>query len=410
MDCVRCKGRADSRFACGRDFCPIYASSEAMFKSVSLLGKEEFQGTSPNIFVGHYGYPKVNVGILSPPEHDPDAWVYDAPRHWADKLFPIRRVIELRSTLINSKFSSDIRQPSRSLLLAQEIAMSSKPVDVDVKLLEKPTPKVNFSSITMPMGPSALLKKVELTSNPHIDIKVEKVVGDTELKAVDGIKMLYSSGLNENDISKVLSIGVLGLKNSRKLVPTRWSISATDDMLAKMIIMRIRDYSPADYQIFHGDLYGNYYFVMLFPEIWSYELFEGNLPKSLWNAASSEVNFATDYEPYAGRKSYADNTAGGYYAARLPIAEKLEEIRRQASVLVLRFVTDEYSCPLGVFVCREAVRKALSGKPVKFASREEMISYAKGMVMKMFNFDISGVLKQSILLNGLKAQTKLSDF
>lgn len=409
MDCIRCKGRVDSRFACGREFCPIYARSEAMFKSVSLLSKEEFQGTSPNVFVGRYGYPKVNVGILSPPEQNPDAWVYDAPSHWAANSFPIRKVIELRSSLINSRFSSDIKQPSKILLLAQEIAMSSKPIDVDVKLFEKPEPKLNFSSITMPMGPSALLKKVDLTSNPRISVKVEKVVSDTDLKAVDAVRILYDSGFKEGDISKVLSIGVLGVKNSRKLVPTRWSISATDDMLAKMLIRKIKDHGPADYQLFHGDLYGNYYFIMLFPDVWSYELFEGYLPKSLWNS-SCDVDFSTDYEPYAGRKSYADNTAGGYYAARLPIAEKLEDMKRQASVLVVRFVTDEYSCPLGVFVCREAVRKSLCSRPVVFNSREEMLSYAKGFVKKMFDFDLSVVLKKSILLNNLKTQTRISDF
>ena len=40
----------------------------------------------------------------------------------------------------------------------------------------------------------------------------------------------------------------------------------------------------------------------------------------------NKARFTTDYEPYTGRKTYAENCVGGYYAARLPILEKLKDI------------------------------------------------------------------------------------
>ena len=79
------------------------------------------------------------------------------------------------------------------------------------------------------------LEKLKLTSNPNTDTRVEKVVYDFDMKSVEGLNRLYKRGFNENVLSKLLSIGVLGLKKDRRLVPTRWSITASDDTVGKRI-------------------------------------------------------------------------------------------------------------------------------------------------------------------------------
>ena len=147
----------------------------------------------------------------------------------------------------------------------------------------------------------------------------------------------------------------------------------------------------------------------MFPEVWSYELFETYAPKTSWNV-TPKVQFTTDYEPYQGRKTYANNCAGGYYATRLGILEQLKQMKRQASVLALRFITGEYAVPLGVWVVREAARKAMQSKPIEFASKELMLNYARLKIKKKFNFDLDQILKESILLKEMKQQSKLSSF
>ena len=77
------------------------------------------------------------------------------------------------------------------------------------------------------------------------------------------------------------------------------------------------------------------------------------------------------------RKKYAKETSGGYYAARLPIVEKLQNMKRKGNVLVFRFITEEYSVPLGVWVVREATRKALKDKGLCFGGKELMLEYSK---------------------------------
>jgi hypothetical protein len=82
--------------------------------------------------------------------------------------------------------------------------------------------------------------------------------------------------------------------------------------------------------------------------------------------------------------------------------------KRQNTVLALRFITDEYVLPLGVWVTREATRKALSGKPIKFASKELMMNYAKLLAKKKFNVDIEPILQKSKLLK--EKQKRISSF
>jgi hypothetical protein len=140
----------------------------------------------------------------------------------------------------------------------------------------------------------------------------------------------------------------------------------------------------------------------MFPHSWSYELFE--------TIVGERSSFATDYEGYDGRKEYADNTAGGYYAARHAILEKLSLMKRQSGVLALRFITNEYWAPLGVWVVREATRKSVASKPIEFASKELMLKYASAFIKKRFNFNIDVLLRQSRLLDMMERQRRIVDF
>jgi len=405
IQCLRCKGRG----FCGRDFCPILAKSNAMFKVKNNLTKEDFLGSSPTPFVGHYGYPFLNVGILSIPEIKENAWEYDAPRHWAINNYKIPEIVDFRSSLINSRFKVHAHDMNKLLEISQEVGMAEKPVDIEVSLEEKPKFRLNTDSHLMPMGPNAQLKKAEIISNPKIPTKVDKVVSDNDLKANDALLYLYENNFDETFLTRLLSVGTLGLKRNRKLVPTRWSITAIDDTIAKHLIEEIKQFQEIDYSAYFGSYLGNYYLVLCFPGPWTYELFETYLPKASWNK-SDETSFMTDYENYNGRKTYAENCAGGYYSVRLAILEKLKQIKRQGTILVLRFITGEYAVPLGVWVTREAARKAMDSNPITFSDKELMLKYANALINKKFGYNLDNLLKQSIILKNLESQTRLFNF
>lgn len=407
LPCIQCKGRNPKN--CGRSFCPITAKYNALFKIKDSLKSEDFYGSSPAPFIGRFGYPYINVGILSPPEQRQDAWIYDAPLYWSSNDFSINKIVDLRSALINSRFKANIKQQNKYLDISKEVGMASKPVDLEINLEKKPFFRLTTSATLAPMGPSAKLKKAKITSNPKIHTKVDKVVSDFDLKSVDALNYLYKSGFDENFLSKLLSVGTLGKKLNRKLVPTRWSITATDDTLSKNLLTDIRNYQVYDYTVYYGNYLGNHYLFLFFPEYWSYELFETYPPRAYWNP-TEKTKFTTDYENFFGRKAYAEQCAGGYYTVRLAVAEKLKLIKKQASVLALRFISGDYAVPLGVWVTRQAARKALSTKPIKFANKELMLLYVKHMVKRKFNYNLDILTKNSRLLKQVGRQKHLAEF
>lgn len=387
---------------CDNFNCPVCVRSIARFKVKPRLNREQFFGNSPAPFIGRFGYPFVKVGVLSPPEATEDAWLYDAPRFWSARQFNISEIVEFRSSLINSHSKSHVRSASRLQEISRQVGMAEKPVELELFLKRMPVLRMSADSVSAPTGPSAEVRFARVTSNPKIPAKVDKVYSDTDLRAAEAINYLYGSGFDENFLSRILSVGTVGLKPDRKLVPTRYSITATDDMVGKRLIGMIKDCGACnDYSLYFGGYLGNYFAVLMFPEVWSYELFE---------TLAGSGYFTTDYEPYEGRKSYVEQTAGGYYASRLPVLEKLAELKRQASVLVIRVITNDYTIPLGVWVVREAVRKALQSRPVAFASRELMLGCAVSLIKNKLSHDITGVLGRSKLLGNIKKQKKLPSF
>ncbi len=398
--CSECKvlGR------CIKKFCPFDVKNIYITRTIQKLSDNFNATTPPTVFVGRFNYPNVNLGIISPIEIENNAWLYDAPRYWANNNMQIDEILKLRSSLVNSRTIvnvKDTRLNNRFIEASQEINMAIKPVDIEVTLKERPKYNLKLDSVLSPIGLGARLKTLRLTENPKIPTQIEKAYYDTDLKAVEGIKELYSKGFDESIISRVFSVGNLGVKTERRLVPTKWSITAVDDTIAKNLLNDVKDYKIINnYLVYFGGYLGNYYLLIFMPETWSYELFESYIPKD------KNISFATDYESYNGRKNYAFNTAGGYYACRLPIIEKLKELNSQASILSLRFITDEYSFPMGVFVCREATRKSLKSKSISFSTRKETINYIKDFTFKKFGITIEKILNESQLLK----QTKLSYF
>ena len=393
---------------CGKGKCPVCARRNAIFKVKTKLEKEEFTSDAVAPFVGKYGYPNINVGILAPPEQREDAWLYDAPKYWAEQRFEIPQIVDFRSSLLNSRYNINIKKRIKLLELSQDIAMSSKPVDIDIQLQEKPKFRLNLDSYMAPTGPNAKLKKALLTENPKIHTKVYKVFEDIDLKAQQAVNYLYENKFDENFLSKLLSVGILGLKADRKLVPTRWSIVAVDSAIANNLIAKIKDCDTLGYSAYFGGYLGNYFLILTFPEVWSYELFETYIPSNC--SFNSNLKYTTDYENYYGRKNYAENTAGGYYTVRMGVLEKLKELKRQGSILALRFITDEYTMPLGVWVTLEATRKAMNSTPIQFSSAELMIDYARKLVKRKFNYNVDYLLNTSKLLNTIKQQKKLEKF
>jgi len=366
----------------------------------------------PSVFIGSkLKYPLVNVGILSPLNKDENSWLYDDAKYWAENNLNIEEVMSLRNGLLNSRFQakvSDIRLNKKFVEVAKDVAISSRQIDVEIELKNRLIVGREKDKVLTPHGMRAGLKNVEITGNLKVDKKVDKAMND-DIKASDAMEYLYKNEIDEYSLSKILSVGALGLAKNKKLVPTRWSITATDDTLGKQFLKNVRNYPWIENpELFYGEFMGNQYILLMFPSVWSYELFELYLPHSSWNPGQ-EIKASTDIEGYSGRKEYAFDTAGGYYASRFAVLQYLNSIKKQASVIAIRIETPSYWAALGVWVVRESVKKALK-RSMRFTSKEEMVDSVRKIGKIKYNFDFSNILDRSKLLKEKKEQKSLFDF
>src|SRR4029077_20638610 len=117
-----------------------------------------------------------------------------------------------------------------------------------------------------PHGPSGVVERLSLASNPDVPRQIDRVVSDTDLPANEGAQSLYQNGVSQQHIVRMFSIGLLGASKNRRLVPTEWSITAIDDILSKDLRREVLDYHQLDeFRSFSDSSPGNNVHVLLFP-------------------------------------------------------------------------------------------------------------------------------------------------
>ncbi len=339
---------------------------EHLSKYGNLFSSDSVSGSSPpSVFVGSYGYPKVGVGPMVPPTHG-DTSILDLPEKWLGKS--LEEIVNFRLNLVRGIQNVSVSNPQgRYIESLQELAMAQNTPDADVTFRKNTSPITTIDGESAPFGPIGEIRTMKL-SGISSSKPIEKTYYDRDLGAADAILKLYNSGIEISKIQKCLSIGMFGKK--RKLVPTRWSITATDDTISKSLVAEILDYSKMDANlVFAHEHLGNLYSVLLFPHRWIFEMEEA------WHTEKGEVGFGADAEDASGLDHYP-GIAGAYFAARLGVAEFLQRKKRQAGVLVLREIRPEYAVPVGVWQVREAIRAAMSKPPITADTMQDGIDIA----------------------------------
>ncbi len=403
--CIKCKGR----LFCGLKNCPLLERYSEHRRVASLIEGNEFAGSSPpSVFVSWQNYPRISVAPLAPPLITEQAALMDNPERWYG--MPEKRIISFREQLIHSSMHADAASasnPDYKTAALQELAMSAEPVDIDIELLRKPAVRLSFSDTVAPLGPSAPLRKFSLSENPRIPKKAERIISDTDAKALAAMQELYSSGMQVHYIQNVLSAGLLGIGRKRRFVPTRWAITAVDSNLAEILLGWVKQFAEiSETLVFSSSYLHNSFHIVLFPSNWQFEQLEAWQPGSVWTQGATEPNIISDHEFFNGRKNYAEDVAGAYYAAKLAVAEHLAKEKRQAGCLVFREIGQEYKIPLGVWQIRENVREALRRKPLRFSELRLALRYLETKLtipMRLYEH-------RSALLDALKHQRRISEW
>jgi len=367
---------------------------EYLSTHANLFTSDSLDGSSPpSVFVGSYGYPKVSVGPMVPPMHG-DTTLLDSPELWVGKS--LEEIVNFRLSLIRGIKNISINEPNgRYIENLHEVAMSSRPIDSELQFYKNPKPAVSIDGESAPFGPVGEVSSAKFSSTSS-DKSIQRAYYDHDLKAQDAVVSLYNRGIEISKIQKCFSVGMFGKK--RKLVPTKWSITATDSIIAESLMSEILEFDLIDScRVFSHDHLGNMFSVVLFPHRWLFENQEA------WHTGNS-IGFGSDIEDAKGI-DHPPVTAGAFFAAKLGVAEYLLEKKCQASALVLREIRPEYAVPVGVWQIREAIRSAMKNEPYIAENFDDGVTFAA----KRMSVSKSEWLSNGDMLSMLK-QKSISDF
>ncbi|MFW9923638.1 MAG: Nre family DNA repair protein [Candidatus Thorarchaeota archaeon] len=402
--CGICKA---GKMLCGKKSCPLLTRIQSYLKIKPMYNKATLEGASPpGVFVGHFGYPNVFAGPLVPPLQG-DTSQLDVPETWFGKT--IEEIIDMRFKLVRGKYRINVNKPElggRILENTKLLGLADRSVDVDLAFNSKPNSTFTLNADAQPMGPSAVMKSLEVNDNIKAERHLEKAYNDTDLKSVDAVIELYNKDIKLSSIQRAFSVGAFGLEKQRKLVPTRWSITAVDSMLSKEIMEEIKLYPTInEFRIYESTYLDNCFQIIMLPEKWNYECIEAWYPGTIWNPFDENIQMFGDWEGYHGRTNYA-RIGGCYYAARLAVNDLLKKERRQAGVCILREIRPGYIMPVGVWNVRENVRYALKQKPLKFSTFNEVLGHVKSKL----NINLDIWKQNSHIITDTLEQKKITDF
>ncbi len=365
-------------------------------------------GSPPSVFVRSYAYPKVKVGPLFSPLQT-DSAILDHPEKWAGKS--IEDIIRYKLSLIRGIHSTHVKtnlNADRYIQSLQELTMATRSTEIEVAFEKKPkldmeeiSTKTASDSDTIQFGMASEIESLRLPSDISSDKKIQKAFYDIDFRARDAINYLYEEGIEISKISKILSLGMIGIKKNRRLVPTKWSISAIDQIISSDLLKKTDTFQPLDRTIIYKYTHlGNYYSIVLIPdELWNFEMHEA------WIDKKGDAKIETDSEDSRGLKNYP-KIGGSYFAARLAVIEFLHYQKRVASVIVLREIHPEYILPVGVWQIREGIREALRMNGTKFDTLDKGLSFACNNLTVSKNEWIG----KSDLVKSRKSHGRISDY
>ncbi len=358
-----------------------------------LKPTKELEGYGSTALVGEKNYPQLKVYNVS--NEDKHSSFFNTNKivkqNYSDIVkLKAKNILGNTNNIYVKKTNTKVLEEIQDVYKARNAVEFTSNFDKELKF-NKPV----LNKLSGVLGTKNELLNIILNENASTSKQIEKYT-QTDIKSKEAIISLYEKGTNEAQIINLLALGNFGIQLNKKIVPSRWAITAYDKTIENYLYKKILDYKLIqDYEIyFHSDK-GNSFLIILSPDNYSSEFVE--FMNNGWSAS--------DYVSIDNKlKKVEPDTAGGFYATKLAINEYLDNRKRQCQYIGIRLIED-YDVPLGVVFVRESVRQAMKNRLFKTSNLKDLDLFLKHKFSKYYDYYIT-----SQTLKEKARQKKLRDY
>ncbi len=315
----------------------------------------------PGLSIEAAKYPIMKAGILASVNPHNHLSIFDHPESWCgldrDAILAMRRELYRFSVSINAR----AMESSEFIEVLQTIALSVSPVALEIETTKLPQRNLNPLGGQLPSSPAVEISSLEIVSDPEIS-RVAKRITQLDIPASESTWKLLDYDYSLDQVARLMSTGLLGRLDSRRLVPTRGAYKAVIDAYINRSLMELVEKPHASsYRLCTSEILGENFTILLQPgESRVDYLRVERTQKGLEKGSSFEHLKRSVSDPKTA--VYADH-------ARFSAYENLVKNRENSHMTIFHFARSSNNSILGPWIVRAGVKAALESDPLELDTR-----------------------------------------
>ena len=331
----------------------------------------------PGICVKSGKYPMLEAGFLASNEPLEHLSIYDFPEAWQgldrDTIFTMRRHLYRFLLPVDARSL----QPEGIVKPLQEIALSVRPIAIRVEGESLQPRRLQLRNGQLPSAGDVTIKSIELLSEPEIS-KVAERITEQDIPASEGIWRLLDYDYSLDQVVRLMSIGLLGKKNTRRILPSRSAYKATINAFIDRAIMElIESPSVSSYEIYVSTLFGDRFAVLLHPG-------EARVDYLRMDLIGDNMTRGFAFE---GLRQYPTDPKTSVYSdhARFSVYKNLVRRNQRCHATIFHLSKEPRNQILGPWVARAGIQETLSSEPIRLDNRNNAIELLETLLEPDFS-------------------------
>ncbi|MFW9807245.1 MAG: hypothetical protein ACFFFK_11005 [Candidatus Thorarchaeota archaeon] len=320
----------------------------------------------PGIAVEAAKYPILMASILASTEPSEHLSIFDHSDSWMgldrEAIKSMRRQLYRFTVPINAR----TMEPSQFVEALQTIALSVSPVAIEVETASLPPRGLYQLGGQLPAGSPVGVKSLEIASEPEIS-RVARRITEQDIPASEAAWKLLDYDYSLDQVTRLMSVGLLGKLDSRRFVPTRGAYKAVIDAYISRAIIELTDKSFSSvFRIGKSEIHGENFTVIVQP---------GEARVDYFRIERTQQGFQRDVS-LEGVKNVTIDSRTSVFAdhARFAAYEDLIKKGESGHVTIFHYARNNSNNVLGPWLVRTGTSVALETDPLILDTKETAIT------------------------------------